>query len=214
MDIQNKKVSFIGDSITEGCGASAYENSYVALFQKAYPNATIANYGVGGTRIARQFDADPLNKCDHDFMERAEFMQKNADLVVVFGGTNDYGHGNAPIGAFGDNDPYTFYGAMNILFETLIKDNPQAKILILTPLHRLNEKNANQHGLVLEDYVKAIREMAEEYSFPVLDLFKCSGMNPAKGSIRADFMPDGLHPNDAGYARLFELVDTFIKSNL
>lgn len=214
MDIHGKKVSFLGDSITEGCGASEYKKCYVALFQSAYPDATIANYGVGGTRIARQHGANPDYKNDHDFMERAEAMQKNADLVVVFGGTNDYGHGNAKLGDFGDSDPYTFYGATNILFEQLIKDNPHAKILILTPLHRLNEKNANQNGYVLEDYVKALREMAEEFSFPVLDLFKNSGMNPAKGTIQVDYMPDGLHPNDAGYRRLFEQIDLYIKTNL
>ena len=214
MNLHGKKVSFIGDSITEGCGASEYKNCYVALFQKAYPDATIANYGVGGTRIARQHGANPELKNDHDFMERAELMQKDADLVVVFGGTNDYGHGNAVMGKLGANDPYTFYGAMNILFETLIRDNPRAKILILTPLHRLSEKNVNQNGYILEDYVKALREMAEEFSFPVLDLFKNSGLNPAKGTVRADYMTDGLHPNDAGYARLFELIDTFIKYQL
>ena len=72
----------------------------------------------------------------------------------------------------------------------------------------------NQNGYVLEDYVKALREMAEEYSFPVLDLFKTSGMNPTKGNVRVDYMPDGLHPNDAGYKRLFEQLDLYIKNNL
>ncbi len=214
MDLQNKKVLFLGDSITEGHGASAYENCYVALFQKEYPTATIVNYGVGGTRIACQYGKDPEQKRDHDFMERAESMKKDADLVVVFGGTNDYGHGNAKLGKFEDRDPYTFYGALHLLFERLITDNPRAKVLVLTPLHRLGEENPNMNGHVLKEYVDAIRKVAEEFSFPVLDLFKTSNMNPAKGNIQADYMPDGLHPNDNGYLRLFEQIDQFIKYHL
>ena len=57
MDLNNKKVLFLGDSITEGCGASDLENCYVSLFKKAYPNAKIFNYGIGGTRIAQKLNA-------------------------------------------------------------------------------------------------------------------------------------------------------------
>lgn len=214
MNLAGKKVSFLGDSITEGHGASAPDKCFVSLFQKAYPDATIVNYGIGGTRIARQHDADPNNRHDHDFMERVESMQKDADLIVVFGGTNDYGHGNATLGKFGDHDPYTFYGALDILYEKLLQNSPRAKILVLTPLHRGYEKNRNMNGFILEDYVKAIREKTEEFSFPLLDLYKNSGMNPSKGRIQEDYMPDGLHPNDNGYARLFEQIDEFIKYRL
>lgn len=56
MNLNNKKVLFLGDSITEGCGASDLENCYVSLFKKAYPNAKIFNYGIGGTRIAQKLN--------------------------------------------------------------------------------------------------------------------------------------------------------------
>ena len=35
-------------------------------------------------------------------------MDSDADVVVVFGGTNDFGHGDAKLGTFESRDPYTF----------------------------------------------------------------------------------------------------------
>ena len=49
------------------------------------------------------------------------FEENQVDTVFVFGGTNDYGHGDAPIGGFTDRTPDTFYGACHYLFSGLIK---------------------------------------------------------------------------------------------
>ena len=47
-------------------------------------------------------------------------------MIFVFGGTNDYGHGDAPLGKQGDNDPLTFYGALYDLYQRLLKKYPGA----------------------------------------------------------------------------------------
>ena len=54
MNLTGKKVCFIGDSITEGVGASSNEFCYVSRFATAHPEATVYNFGIGGTRIAPQ----------------------------------------------------------------------------------------------------------------------------------------------------------------
>ena len=53
MKLNGKKVYFLGDSITEGAGASSYEKSYVPVFAEI-SGAEVKNYGLSGTRIARQ----------------------------------------------------------------------------------------------------------------------------------------------------------------
>lgn len=210
MDIKGKKILFLGDSITEGWGASPDKN-YVSLFKSAYPDARILNYGIGGTRIARRAVAYEPTIYDTDFCARAEVMERGADLVVVFGGTNDYGHGDAALGSLGDTDVYTFYGALDTLYSLLSEKYPSAKILILTPLHRLGGSEKNSLGNTLADYVSAIKNTAERYSFSVLDLFTECSLNPdaAGGDNR---VPDGLHPNDEGHRLLFEIIDNAIKS--
>ena len=212
MDISTKTVHFLGDSITEGHGASVREKTcFVSLFQKAYPNAKITNYGIGGTRIARQTNASAIPRHDLDFNMRALEMTDNADLVVVFGSTNDFGHGDAPFGEWGDQEETTFCGAVYALYEKLLCKYPLSRILVLTPLHRETEEVSNMHGKVLKDYVDIIRKTAELFSFPVLDLYAVAGINPRMGKVKEMMMPDGLHPNDTGYQRLFHIIDQYIK---
>lgn len=76
----------------------------------ALSGAEVKNYGIGGTRIARQREKSEEEKFDQDFVKRADEMEEGADAVVVFGGTNDFGHGDAAIGDFDSRDVYTFYG--------------------------------------------------------------------------------------------------------
>jgi lysophospholipase L1-like esterase len=208
MDISNKKVYFLGDSITEGAGASRAENSFVGRFKTAYPNAEIINYGRGGTRIAKQLSPSENGGFDYHFIARANDMQPDADLIVVFGGTNDFGHGNAPLGDIHSKDEKTFYGALYTLFENLLLKYPLAKILVLTPLRRGDE--VNNRGMTLQEYVTAVKERAAYFALPVLDLYTTSGMNPQVANVQQTLMPDGLHPNDEGHNRLFQLINAYI----
>lgn len=215
MDLQGKKVNFLGDSITEGAGTSSPDKRYVSVFGKI-SGAEVRNYGIGGTRIARQTKpSDPV--WDQDFVSRVDEMTDDADVVVVFGGTNDYGHGDAAIGDFSSRDEHTFYGAMHILCEKLINKYPDADIVFLTPLHRLNEDAVvNETGirneLPLEGYVEIIKEVAAYYGLPVLDLYSTSGLQPAVDVIREKYMPDGLHPSDAGAEKLAKRIYSFLKN--
>ena len=61
-------------------------------------------------------------------------------------------------------------------------------------------------------YVAIIREVAEYYSIPVLDLFACSGLQPCVPIIQQKYLPDGLHPNDAGHEILAEKIAGFLMS--
>lgn len=217
MDIKGKKINFLGDSITFGHGTTDVSKGFVALIEKEY-GAVCRNYGICGTRIARQQNHSNPEFDDGDFCTRALTMDPDADIVAVFGGTNDFGHGDAPIGDFADRTPDTFYGALHTLYTELIERYPSAKIIVLTPLHRYNEDNPKGDGNkpynvgTLKKYVDIIREVAEYYSLPVLDLFASSGMQPRVKIIQDKYIPDGLHPNDAGNAVLAEKIAAFLKA--
>lgn len=215
MQLQGKKIHFLGDSITEGVGASSSGTCYVAQVAER-SGAVCRNYGISGTRIARQTHPSDPASFDLDFCMRVDGMDPDADVVVVFGGTNDYGHGDAPFGVPSDRTPDTFYGALHTLYTALICRYPQSKIVVLTPLHRCGEeisveKRPGVELRPLKQYVEAIREAAEYYSLPVLDLFAVSGLQPNVPVIRERDLPDGLHPNDAGHARLAELIVRFLQ---
>jgi lysophospholipase L1-like esterase len=211
MDLRGKKIIFLGDSITEGVGASATHKRYTDLVAQK-TGAIVYNHGVSGTRIAKQkntsFDLD----CDKDFCFRAPAMEKDADVIVVFGGTNDYGHGDAELGSFCDRTNDTFYGALHTLYTYLCETYPKAQKVIMTPLHRSNEDKPSSQNEPLKTYVEIIREVAEYYSLPVLDMYENSGIQPNIPANSQAYTVDGLHPNDAGYELISELVIKFLKS--
>lgn len=109
MKLNGATVNFLGDSITAGVGASCERNRYTDVLAREFGLLHANNYGVSGSRIARQtvLTDEPH---DRDFCMRMTEMDANADAVVVFGGTNDYGHGDAPLGVPSDRTPFTFWG--------------------------------------------------------------------------------------------------------
>ena len=57
-----------------------------------------------------------------------------------------------------------------------------------------------------------IREGAEMYSLPVLDLFASFGVCPDIPAQKTAYCPDGLHPNDAGNRKIAEKLKTFLEA--
>lgn len=216
MDLSGIKINIIGDSITEGCGTSGPAYAYPSLLADR-TGATVRNFGVCGTRFAHQTRPSEMPTFDLDFVGRAEEMPSDADLVLVFGGTNDFGHGDAPFGTFDDRTADTFCGACHVLMRRLIERYPDAVIVFMTPLHRADENNPKTDSrtgktYVLEDYVRQIRKTAAYYALPVLDLWGMSGLQPAVPFLTERYMPDGLHPNDAGHRILCDRILGFLRA--
>ena len=218
MELKGKKINFIGDSITEGARVASPDNYYPNIIKREAGLAEARNYGVGGSRIARVQEIKYPS--DEDFNMRAERMDKDFDAVVVFGGTNDFGHGNIPLGKMGDTDVYTFYGAVRTLCLYLIKNFPDKPIVFMTPLHRLNEEldynkrieDGNPNARPLSDFVNAIKEVCELFSIPVLDMFRDSGMPARVWAWCERYMPDGLHPNDEGQKLIAHKLLKFLEN--
>ena len=214
---ENVKICFLGDSITEGAGASSRETCFVSVFGRK-TGAVAKNFGIGGTRIARKETPSVNPKYDQCFLDRVEQLDPDADAVVVFGGTNDFGHGNGKLGTPSDpaTEEFTFYGAMRSLCLRLIRRYPTKPIVFMTPLHRKSEDaTVNEIRIPchpLRDYVAVIREVCEEYSIPVLDLFATAGIQPKIEEQRAAYCPDGLHPNDRGAEYVADKVITYLSA--
>ena len=217
MELRNKRILFLGDSITAGHGTTGKEKWFTSLLEKRYGMECV-NYGIGGTRIARQEKPSENPEHDKDFPGRVDKMVREADVVCVFGGTNDFGHGDAPLGKMSDRTVFTFYGALHVLYSSLIERYPAALIFVITPLHRLGEDNPRGSSCkkndvaTLREYVEIIRQVAEYYSLPVLDLYAMSGLQPAVKAICEKYIPDGLHPNDEGHRVIAERIGGFLSS--
>ncbi len=216
MELKNKLINFLGDSITEGVGVSEVSKRYTDVFA-GLTGARINNYGISGTRFAKQTNPTVDNpRFDQDFISRIEELDESADAVVVFGGTNDFGHGDAPLGDMESRDPYTFYGACHTLMSGIAEKFCGKTIVFMTPLKRLymeeDSIDCTKKGYTLKQYVDIIKEVAAYYAIPVLDMYNMSGFAPQIPKNKEMLTADGLHPNDTGARLIAERLKGFMES--
>ena len=216
MELKNKVINIMGDSITEGVGASQQSNRYTDVFAQL-TGAKVNNYGISGTRIAKQTTPTINNPSfEQDFISRVDEMDENADAVVVFGGTNDFGHGDAPLGDMQSRDPYTFYGACHVLMSSLMEKFCGKPVVFMTPIQRAyhddNEALINSRGYVFKQYIDIIKEVAEYYAIPVLDMYKMSGITVHVQKVKETMTVDGLHPSDEGARVIAQRLKGFMEA--
>ena len=210
MELQNKKILFLGDSITEGVGVSTPDKLYWKRFEN--DGCEVYGYGISGTRIARQVSLHIYPYVDDNyFVTRLPQMEAIADVVVVFGGTNDFGHGDAALGKIDDRTDDTFYGATHNLLISLQEKYPNATIVVMTPLHRLNESRYYNDLNIrtvgdLQTYRNILAEVAHFHKIPVLDLYNLCPINPENSDHQKQYIPDGLHPNDNGHEVIYQML--------
>jgi lysophospholipase L1-like esterase len=207
-------IDFLGDSITEGVGASTLLNGYVGDFARAR-DYEVRNYGLVGTRIARQRRPSAFTVMDYDFLLRAQVMDPTADFVFVFGGTNDYGSGDAPLGKWGERSPYTFYGAFTSLCEYLLLHFGKEKLCFILPLPRyqgdtgVGDGGKPVTGPNLQAYVAIEKEVLGRFAIPFLDL--TSIFHQPLTPNGDDLYQDGIHPNDAGHRLICDALLAYLQ---
>ncbi len=218
MELKGKVINFLGDSITEGHGVDDVENCrYDNVMKKQCGLKAVYNYGIGGTRIAHQTSASEKPRFDLCFCGRAYDLNKDADIIIVFGGTNDYGHGDVPFGGMTDKTPDTFCGGVDFLMNILKTEYPGKDIVFLTPARREGDEKKSSNpakkpdAKPLKAYVDAIIAKGGQYNIPVLNLYDKLGINPNEPTDRAEYTTDGLHFNDKGQRVIAACVTEFLK---
>ena len=218
MKLEGLTVNFLGDSITEGLGVSDIANNrYDNVLKADCGLKEVRNYGICGTRIAHQFHPSAEASWDLNFCGRAGTMDPDADVVVVFGGTNDYSTGDAPFGLPGDTGRGTYCGAVRWLMDYLAKRYPDSVLVFMTPARRVGHLqptcsvNAYNPDFPLRDYVKVIVETAKEYPIHILDLYNELGIDPDLQEDLETYTVDGLHFNDAGHHIIAKKLEEFLR---
>lgn len=220
MNLKGKKVAFVGDSISEGVGVSAWENCYHQLVKKKAELAWAHVNAISGSRIAHQINPSECPRGDLLMSGRAYDLPKDADIVVVFGGINDYCHGDAPIGAMGDTTCGTFWGAVDHMMKYLKSTYPT--VVFMTPGrcfcdgHSGEEPSCHEYkrgnAVPLPEYVQAIVACGEKHGVPVLNLYERLPIDPADPAQMAAYISGGgVHYNDRGHAMIADLLLAFLQ---
>lgn len=223
MELTNKAITFLGDSITEGHGVTDIENCrFDNVLKRECGLRAVYNHGIGGTRLAHQIT--PSEKPRHDlcFCGRVYDLEKDADIIVVYGGVNDFMHGDAPFGAFGDKTPATFCGGVYFLMHFIKENYPDKTVVFMTPAHCCTgnltdrapsprpEKQNDAKPLI--EYIKIIERTAKEFAIPTLNLFEKLGIDPNFEEDSKKYTTDGLHFNDLGHPVIAAKLKEFLLS--
>ena len=200
---ENNKIliNFLGDSITEGLKWQKKE--IFCFYLSKWLNIRINNQGYHATRIARQDDDDK------DFNFRSKDLDEKADFTFIFGGTNDYGMGEAELGDINSDSYYTFYGALKNLVKDLLSKFNNDKICFILPLSRFEEDKIIKHG-TLQKYRDIIKEICDLNKIDTLDLCKELPIPNTEG--KSEFFKDGLHPNKQGHKLIARNIIKYLKS--
>ena len=221
---QNKRVAYLGDSITDA-KILPNDTHYWSYLQNMLGTESYV-YGISGRQWKHVLDQANKLKTEHG---------DEVDAIMIFMGTNDYNSGT-PIGEWFTEttevvnangkmverkrrdhvfDNSTFRGRLNIALDSLKKMYPTKQIVMLTPIHRgfaqFSEKNVqpseeycNGCGEYIDAYVNSIKEASAIWSVPVIDLYSLSGLLPAlpEQSMYVPGGNDNLHPNAEGHRRM------------
>lgn len=221
MVLKEKAIAFLGDSITEGVGVADLVNRYDNVLKRECGLRATYNYGISGTRLAHQIRPSEKPRFDLCFCGRAYDLSKDADIIVVYGGVNDYLHGDAPFGQFGDATPATFCGGVRFLMNLLKTEFADKTVVFMTPARlcydgMTGDKPANrpskqEDARPLLDYIAIIKKTAAELHIPALDLYENLGIDPVQPDQWEAYTADGLHFNDAGHAVIARRLKDFLQ---
>lgn len=207
-----KKWIVIGDSITE-VNERTTKNYHKFIAEDI--GCTVYNHGKSGTGWFTDWTNTGTGVTNLAFYKRLDILEADADLITIFGGTNDWGQTGKPLvlGTYGDTDPNaSLYGAIDYTLKELIKKYYDKKIAVFTPLPRNNNWSNNSSGISMEQVSNAIIEMCNKYSIPVLDLYRVSNAYPHLDEFKLKYMPDGLHPNADFHSVLADKILNFINT--
>lgn len=188
-----KKITILGDSIS--CGA------YPGILQEL-SGAELQNLAVSGSLLAGGMTG------------KVSQVAEDADLVIVFGGTNDYWHKKTHIGAADSTDSSTFVGAIRYIHTYLKTERPQAQLLFVFPPYQTFQGKpcTTDFGYgTLDDFRAAFLNFCGDEQVPYLDLGETEFDS-------AQHSGDGVHPTAAGhqiiaqaiYDRMLEGLETSI----
>lgn len=176
------RVVCVGNSITEGVGASSAEKAWPAQLANLLGSRyTVLNCGVSGTTMLKNGSYPYWTTT-----KLSEAKNNNPQILIIALGTNDAGTSNWGLKAQFKTD----YLAMISEFRKL---NRNPIIYLCLPAKVFS--NATQTANIKYEMIPILKEISAEQNNYLIDFYSAMLL---KGSL----YPDGLHPNDEGAATM------------
>lgn len=190
----------IGDSWTEENNTAS--TNYVKLVENAL-NVEVTNLGVSGTGFKRG-EAN-----SNAYYQRVNSIPLNTDILTIMASGNDLSQGYT-LGNATDTGTTTICGCINTLLDNIYLRFTGIRVGIISVGPWQN--NTPEDTTNFTTYTEKIKEICALRGVPFLDIFHQSNLRPNDSTFRTNFMPDGVHPNNAGYKLFSNRIIEFIKS--
>jgi acetyl esterase/lipase len=211
------RVACIGNSITDGHGIDmASANGYPAVLQKKLGKEYwVKNFGVSARTM--------LNKGDYPYMNEQAWRDALAfkpDIVLIKLGTNDSKPENWQYNAefrqdleqmiFTLRPDLAQYASMPAkkVKKALAKASAPAKpqIYLCTPIPAFKSTWNINDSVITNGVIPIQEEVAQKYGLKVIDLHTLFSGDEDK------VLPDGIHPDDKGAARMADIIAEVLKA--
>lgn len=204
-----------GDSLTDSATLASQTTgtkNYVDYVSKSL-GLIVVNCGVGGTGYM---------KTENRFVNRVSTIPEDTELLTVFGSFNDYEYIESSLGVFGDSGTDTIYGCMKSFFDSVFSRCPNIVVGVILPTKwgYLSPQKDSEASKKCDLYIKALKEIADYYDLPVLNLYNYSNLRPWDDVFAERYYKDDdgngvantVHPLDAAHKRFIApKVEAFIK---
>lgn len=165
-------------------------NGYIQAVEKKY-GLVCSNFGASGHTLTQ----DISSLVSKSFSDVA--------LVTIAYGVNDARLG-VPLGDVNSTDITTFAGCLNVLLRKIYTDNPECRVIVLTPIQRLYVSDfgiatPNANGNYLIDFVDMCKKVAQKRSTRCIDMYRDSGINQTNLYY---YTVEGVHPLNPCYLRM------------
>jgi lysophospholipase L1-like esterase len=183
-----KRVVFLGDSITDGWP-----------LQKYFPGKNYVNRGIGGQTTPQML-----------IRFREDVISLQPAVVVILAGTNDIAGNTGPMSLEEIEANYTSLAELakvhgiRVVFSSIL------------PVHNYTEKSTNMYAQRPMGQIRELNRWLQEYcktnGLVYLDYFGAT-VDEA-GFLKKELAEDGLHPNAAGYSIMAPLAEAAIERAL
>lgn len=198
------RITFAGDSITEGFGLSTQSQRWASILADRLGFKDVTNLGLSGTTLST-FSGAPTPFADRIL---TNVIPWDTQVFVMKYGINDVG--TAPGGTLGttsDTTSATIYGALDVVAKYMQEKRPLARTYFVKPL-RANRNPAG--SLTIDQVWAAIDYVASKYQITVIDMNGCGvRKNQQISSLYGKFGGASetfnfLHPGAYGHALMAE----------
>lgn len=232
--LEGKKIVTIGNSITATCGYQPFLVKWLGVTWSKEETVNglegHAPMAIGGT-IVRPTTTKSI------FYRSFDAKYYHPDIILVYGAQNDgekdkWGNiTNVPYLLYQINDSITLASAYMGMIESLIKDNPTAKIYLITlmrvkavvgmdPINDYDKRYKHPRFSTFQEVldweaemrypkVQLVRQVGKKYNLPVIDLYENAGVTNGNADFYYGRSADDctqVHPNQDGYRKMAECI--------